>query len=129
MNNISRRKPNIEMKKQIITRRKNSFKVEVAIFISKEGEAFVAYCPALELSSYGDSEREAREAFEESLEIFVEETTKSGTLEKVLLKLGWTLQQIPKMDYRPPQLSEEELFRWMKTSAHNVIREQIAFPY
>jgi predicted RNase H-like HicB family nuclease len=117
------------MKKQTITRMKNSFKVEVAIVINKEYDSFVAYSPALELSSYGDSEKEALVAFDDALDIFIEETTKKGTLEKVLLKLGWTLRQVPKVEYRPPQLSEEELFRWMKSGAHNVIREQIALPY
>jgi predicted RNase H-like HicB family nuclease len=117
------------MKKQTIVRKKNFFKVEIAVVISKEYDLYVAYSPALELSSYGDSEKEAMEAFDDALAIFIEETTKNSTLEKVLLRLGWILQQVPKVEYRPPQLSEEELFRWMKSGAQNIVREQIALPY
>ncbi len=116
-------------RKQAITKNKSLFKVEVAVFISKEGDSVIAYCPALELSSYGDTEDEARSSFEEVLEIFIEETVNKGTLEKVLLKLGWTLQQVPQVNYRPPRISEEDLFNWMKTKAQNVVTEQIAIPY
>ncbi len=116
-------------KDQKIAKSKNSIKVEVSIIILKENGNFVAYCPALELSSYGDTEQEAREAFEEALEIFLEETTHKGTLEKELLKLGWILQQTPRVNYHPPRISEKKLFQLLKSKAHNVINEKVAIPY
>jgi hypothetical protein len=54
-------------KNQNSTKIENSIKVEVSILLLKENGNFVAYCPALELSSYGDSEQEAKGAFEEAL--------------------------------------------------------------
>jgi predicted RNase H-like HicB family nuclease len=116
-------------KNQNSTKIENSIKVEVSILLLKENGNFVAYCPALELSSYGDSEQEAKGAFEEALEIFLEETTHKGTLEKELLKRGWTLQQSPKVNYHPPRISEKKLFQLMKSKTHNVITEKIAIPY
>jgi len=112
-----------------ITKTDNSIKVEISILLLKENGNFVAYCPALEISSYGDTEHEAKEAFGEALEIFLEETTHKGTLEKELLKRGWILQQTPKVNYHPPRIPEKKLFQLMKLNAHNVITEKIAIPY
>jgi len=73
--------------------------VEVPVLIFEEDGQWIAYCPHLEVSSYGDNEEEARAAFEEALEIFFEETVSRGTLEKELVSLGWSLTS---NDYRPP---------------------------
>jgi predicted RNase H-like HicB family nuclease len=70
-------------KKQSIKRNNTFFSTEIEIIILKEGKYFVAYCPALELSSYGKTEPGALSAFEENLDIFFEETLKKETLEKV----------------------------------------------
>lgn len=82
--------------------------VGITVVVFKEEDIFVAYCPALELSSYGDNEMEAKEAFDEALEIFIEETSKKGTLERELLKLCWKLQQRPKPSYQPPMYSLQD---------------------
>jgi predicted RNase H-like HicB family nuclease len=79
-------------------------KLSVAVFITKENDTYVTYCPALELSSYGDSIEDAKESFEDALRIFVEETQKKGTFEKMLLHLGWALRQRPVVIYDPPPL-------------------------
>jgi len=88
--------------KNTIRKQKGSIEVELDVIVSKEGEYFVAYCPALELSSYGDTEKEARNSFDEALDIFVEETSQKGSLLKFLQKIGWTLQQNPVVKYIPP---------------------------
>jgi predicted RNase H-like HicB family nuclease len=91
------------MSKQIIHKTKNSIQVGIEVLIGKEGKYFVVYCPALELSSYGKSEKEAIKNFETEVEIFIEETEKKGTLEKILLKLGWCLTHNPTPTYTPPK--------------------------
>ncbi len=83
----------------------NKYKISVPFLILQEGDYFVAYCPSLELSSYGHTITDAKQSFAEALKIFVKETEKKGTLEKVLLGLGWTLQQKPSFKYQPPELS------------------------
>jgi len=74
--------------------------VEVELF--KQGDYIVSYCPALELSSFGSTEDEAKEGFEGALYTFLEDTHEKGTLEKVLLDLGWSLKKLPKVQYKPP---------------------------
>jgi hypothetical protein len=82
--------------------------VGVDVLFLKEGKYVVAYAPALELSSYGRNEQTARKAFDEAVGIFLEETERKGTLERVLLKLGWTLCR---NRYEPPRWTAGELLR------------------
>jgi predicted RNase H-like HicB family nuclease len=91
------------MRKQIIHKGKNFINVIVDVLVGKQEDYYIAYCPALELSSYGKTEDQARKNFEVELEIFLEETEKRGTLEKLLLKLGWCLRQSPSPAYIPPK--------------------------
>lgn len=64
-------------------------KFALNVSIIREGDSFIAYSPALDLSTVGDSLEEAHERFNEAVEIFFEEITKNGTLDEVLLELGW----------------------------------------
>lgn len=89
-------------KKGVITRSMSEVQVEIYAVILKEEEYFVVYCPALELSSYAKTEEQARKRFEEEVQIFFEETSQRGTLEKLLLQLGWTLRKKPEPYYQPP---------------------------
>lgn len=74
-------------------------RVNLPVFFIKQDDQWVAYCPPLEVSSYGDTEEEAKAAFEDALEIFFEETDRRGTLERELLRMGWTLASSA---YYPP---------------------------
>jgi len=105
----------------------NKIKINIVVILYKEGDYYIAYCPALELSSYGNTEKEAEEYFLDALKIFVEDTTKKGTLEKCLLKFGWTLQQVPEMKYEPPRI-ENKIFDLNKYNKLKYINEQLAIP-
>jgi predicted RNase H-like HicB family nuclease len=76
--------------------------VSLEVLLIKEGEYIVSYCPALELSSYGTTEEDAKQGFEGALEIFLQDTHEKGTLENVLLGLGWQLKKKPTAKYQPP---------------------------
>lgn len=115
-------------KKQSIKHHNNSFAVDVELIILKEGKYYVAYCPALELSSYAKSESKVLSAFEENLEIFFEETTKKETLEKVLLGLGWTLQQKPHANYLPPRYDINSMDRLFKSNYRKITKEKLSLP-
>ncbi len=86
----------------IKTDKNNKVEVKVEVDLIREGDYIVAYCPALELSSFGTDESDARLAFDEALEIFFEETIEMGTLENILLDLGWGLRKVPQVIYQPP---------------------------
>jgi hypothetical protein len=112
---------------QKIVRKKNLTDVELDVLMLKEDDFFVAYCPSLDLSAYGKSVKEAQRSFEKDLDIFFEETTRKGTLEKVLLKLGWTLRQTPKAVYEPPRISPQELLKLSSKTDH-LFKESVSIP-
>ncbi|GAB2857614.1 hypothetical protein [Hymenobacter ruber] len=99
--------------------------VEVLLVLDDTGQ-YVAYCPALELSSYGDTEAEAEAAFEETLQFFIQDTAERGTLDRLLLALGWRLVKKPTPIYEPPRLSAEVLNR--HSHSRRILTEQVLLP-
>ena len=59
------------------------------VSILREGDSFVAYTPALDLSTAGSTFQEAQKNFEEAVNIFFQELMEMGTLNDVLKDLGW----------------------------------------
>jgi len=80
------------------------FNLPVSVF--REGKNFVAYTPALDLSTSADNYDKVRKRFEEIVEIFFEETIKKGNINSVLKDLGWS--QIKKR-WTPPTVVCQEL--------------------
>ncbi len=73
--------------------------VLLEVDLYKQGDYIVSYCQALNLSSFGLTEEEAKEGFEGALDSFIKDTHEKGTLERVLLDLGWSLTRTK---YKPP---------------------------
>ena len=104
-----------------ISNKNLSISIDVEGLIVKEEDYYVAYCPALELSGYGDTVEKAQESFEKEVEIFINETHERGTLEKYLLKNGWTLQQIPEVKYLPPKIHTGKSYGSIQSSVHKQV--------
>jgi len=111
---------NRNMTNQIL--KKNlSINIDIEVLIVKEDDYYVAYCPALELSGYGDTIEKAQESFEKEVKIFINETHERGTLEKYLLKNGWTLRQIPEIKYIPPEINSKRSYGVIQSSIHKQV--------
>lgn len=80
---------------------KVDFQFTLPVSILKEGDSFIAFTPALDLSTVGDSFEQAQVRFEEAVQIFFEEIIEKGTTEEVLSDLGW---QKLKEQLVPPQV-------------------------
>lgn len=65
-------------------------KLKLSVIMLKEGDAFVAYTPALDLSTSGKTLKEAQYNFVEAVNLFFEELKEAGTTNEVLTNLGWT---------------------------------------
>ena len=89
---------------------KINLNVQLFIYKDPESDMYIAYCNSLDLSTYGKNHKDALKAFENALNLFIEETTSKGTLEHVLVRLGWNLS--PKA-YGPPATSKEKLSHLM----------------
>jgi len=88
------------MKKKVF----KSFKLPVSFL--REGKFYIAYTPALDLSTFGKTLEEAKERFVEAVEIFFDEASKMGTLEEILLNLGWVKR---KKEIIPPVVISHNL--------------------
>ena len=61
----------------------------LAVHITKQGNRYVAYAPALDISTSGKTENEAKKRFGELVPLFFEELDAAGTTNDVLTELGW----------------------------------------
>ncbi len=75
------------------------------VSILKEGSYFVAYTPALDISTSAATFEGAKKRFGELVQIFFEELSEKGTVDKVLSDLGW--QKIERK-WSPPVIVSNE---------------------
>ena len=80
--------------------------IKLSMIIFTEGESTVAYCPALNLSGYGESESEARNSFEVVLSEYLRYTVNKKSLSEDLKKHGWKIRGSLKKSPIPPTMSE-----------------------
>lgn len=97
------------MKQSYIEKDRKIIKVNVSVYLIKEDDSYTAFCPELNLSSYGTSINDAKKGFVDAIAIFIEETTRRGTLEKILLQHGWLLRSKPKPIYEPPRFTDTSI--------------------
>ena len=83
----------------------NLSQFSLPISIIKEGRYYIAYSPALDLSTSAKTFEEVKKRFDEVVEIFFEELLEKGTLDKVLNELGW--QKVDKEWYPPVVVANE----------------------
>ncbi len=76
--------------------------VNLPVIVLKEGKQFVAYTPALDISTCGDTLEQAHKRFDEAVKLFLEECMRMGTLEDVLIECGWTKEH--GKEFVPPQV-------------------------
>ncbi|HUD09255.1 MAG TPA: hypothetical protein VMR77_00395 [Patescibacteria group bacterium] len=69
--------------------KKAQFQFALPVSILREGDSFIAYTPALDLSTVGDTLEQAQKRFEEAVQLFFEEITEKGTVNEALAELGW----------------------------------------
>jgi predicted RNase H-like HicB family nuclease len=77
-------------------------KITLTVEFYREGNKFIAFSPALNISTCGDTLEQAKKRFEELQQLFFEETGKMGTLEDALLECGWKKITHPHKCWKPP---------------------------
>jgi hypothetical protein len=85
--------------------KKARLQFNLPVSILREGKKYIAYTPALDLSTSGDNYEQAKKRFEEIVNVFFEEIIKKGTLEDVLTNLGWKKVQT---SWKPPIVISNE---------------------
>ena len=77
----------------------NKIQFSLPVIVMKESSGFVAYSPALDLSTVGETFDKAKARFDEAVGIFFEEIVEKGTLNEALEESGW---QKVNRKYTPP---------------------------
>ena len=84
------------------TKKGEKILTKIPVILFEEGKKFVAYSPAIDLSTCGDTEEQARKRFVEAASIFFDEITRMGTVDDVLAECGW--HKMPGKDtWMPPK--------------------------
>ena len=85
-----------------------NMEAKIPVLFYEEGGKVIAYSPAFDLSTCGDTEEKARNRFTEAVAIFLSEVTEMGTLSEVLEECGW--RKVPKKHgwYPPVYKATEE---------------------
>ncbi len=68
-------------------------RISLEINVFKERDVYVALCPELNVSSFGDEIESAKESLREALEAFLEECEAMGTLQEVLEDAGFVKEK------------------------------------
>lgn len=77
----------------------------LGVVLIREGANIAAWVPALDLTTHGDSEEDAVRAAQEAAKAFLDELAEMGTLEDVLLDLGWQKDgESESFPYTPPEV-------------------------
>lgn len=79
----------------------NKISFKLPVIITKQNRRFVAYTPALDISTAGKTEKDVKEKFIELVDLFFEEIIQAGTVNDVLAELGWKKVQ---KSWVPPQV-------------------------
>lgn len=77
----------------IFSKTKGTLEISVSVYVFKENDVFIAYCPSLDISGYNTTEEEARHDFEYALNEYVKFQLEHDTLNKDLARHGWEIKQ------------------------------------
>ena len=64
--------------------------ISFTVHTFKEGEAYVAYVPELDVSSCGSDADQARRNIQDAVRGFLEAAAEMGTLDEILVEAGYT---------------------------------------
>ena len=84
---------------------KNLIKINLALIAFEEDDSQIVYCPALDISGYGKTEKEALESFHISLGEFFNYTLNKKTFFGELKELGWVIRKSKSKPMTPPPMS------------------------
>lgn len=98
------------MTEQKVHTDKEMFRFNVDIYVFREGENYISYCPSLDICSSGSDYIDAVKNFYEAFELYADYWTEHGTLEADLKAHGWEVESHTAKPPRPQSLLERPMF-------------------
>lgn len=89
-----------------------ALQAKLTVNISKQGGRYLAYSPALDISTSGKTETEAKRRFGELVPLFFDELEETGTVADVLTELGWkkgAAQRSKPRAWMPPKHKSKQI--------------------
>ena len=80
--------------------------VNLQVIIFTEDKTHIVYCPALNLTGYGETVPQAEESFRIVLNEYFNYTSNKKTLAEDLKDMGWKIRKDMKKPATPPTMSE-----------------------
>ncbi len=80
--------------------------VNLPVVFIGDNDKVVAYTPALDISTVGKDETEAKARFSEMVNIFFADLVENSTIDDVLSELGWVKEQ---QKWNPPAISQQSI--------------------
>jgi predicted RNase H-like HicB family nuclease len=80
--------------------------VSLPVMITREGELYIAYTPALDISTQGKSLEQVKERFDELVKIFFKDLHKRNKVDEVLEECGWQKVKKPHICWQVPTTIE-----------------------
>ena len=80
------------MKQNIVIKKENGnlqVNLSVTVYLFKEGDSIISFCPSLDLVGSGENERSAKKSFEIVMEEYLKYCISNNTLHEDLMKHGW----------------------------------------
>ena len=74
----------------------------LGVYIFTEEGIYIAYCPALDISGYGENEQEAKQSFGEVVRQYLDYCIHEHTLTEDLQKHGWKVESIKQHKFKSP---------------------------
>lgn len=101
-------------------------KVKVSVFFYKEDDIHYAYCPALDILGYGNTDEEAKHSFEVMIDEILKDAIKEGTIFALLESCGWKAAVPPKTSEMIPRV--KELADIVDNRAYKSVSTEIIIP-
>lgn len=89
----------------------------IQLYIYEEDNMYVAYCPALDITSVGNSFNDATTNFHEHFQLYVETAIEADTLLDDLLAHGWKIEGVNLMQPTFDELLTKREFRDLMESS------------
>ena len=84
---------------------KTKISLNVGVYIFQEDNVYISYCPALDLSGYGETENAAKTSFGQTLGMYIEYCLHKNTLVKDLQKHGWKIKSMKQKRIKAPDIN------------------------
>lgn len=101
--------PSKEGEKDTVRIKNNMLYLSVNVFSGKQGDYHILYCPSLNISGYGNTEKEAEDFLHVEMETFSEDVLGMSSEEKenFLLSLGFKREKFRKKNFSKAYVDQD----------------------